>query len=72
MSEKKFIVFLLANERYGIPIEAVERILPEQNPTPIPKSPEMFLGVFDLRGETIPAIDLRTRFSRISWPCWPN
>ncbi|MCH7904107.1 MAG: purine-binding chemotaxis protein CheW [Armatimonadetes bacterium] len=67
MSEQKFIVFLLANERYGIPIDAVERILPEQKPTPIPKSPEMFLGVFDLRGETIPAIDLRVRFSFPEW-----
>ena len=67
MSEQKFIVFLLANERYGIPIDSVERILPEQKPTPIPNSPEMFLGVFDLRGETIPAIDLRVRFSFPEW-----
>lgn len=62
MAESKYIVFELASEYYGLPIEHVERILPTQNPTRVPKAHEMFLGVFDLRGETVPAIDLRTRF----------
>lgn len=67
MSESKFIVFELANELYGIPIDAVERILPDQSITKLPRTPEMFLGVFDLRGETIPAIDLRKRFDFDPW-----
>ncbi len=62
MAEGKYLVFELANAFYGLPIENVERILPTQKPTRVPKAPEMFLGVFDLRGETVPAIDLRTRF----------
>lgn len=67
MSESKFIVFEIAKEFYGIPIEDVERILPDQSITKLPKTPEMFLGVFELRGETIPAIDLRTRFQFDAW-----
>lgn len=67
MSERKFIVFKLANEFYGIPIEDVERILTDQSITKLPKTPEMFLGVFELRGETVPAIDLRKRFEFDPW-----
>lgn len=62
MSEKKFVVFSLADEQYGLPIESVERILPDQKTTRIPRTAKMMLGVFELRGETIPAIDLRQRF----------
>ena len=67
MAENKYIVFELADEFYGIPIESVERILTDQKPTRLPKTAAMFLGVFDLRGETIPAIDLRIRFDFPKW-----
>lgn len=62
MAETKYVVFRLANERYGLPIEAVERILPTQPVTKLPKTPKMFIGIFELRGSTIPAIDARLRF----------
>lgn len=62
MSEHKYVVFKLAKEYYGIPIERVERILPSQNVTRIPKTPKSLMGIFDLRGDTIPAVDLRQRF----------
>jgi purine-binding chemotaxis protein CheW len=63
MIEQKFVVFRLGEEWYGVPIERVERILDDQKVTKLPKLPELFMGVFDLRGETIPALDLRERFS---------
>jgi purine-binding chemotaxis protein CheW len=62
MADSKYVVFKLDKEFYGIEIEKVERILPEQAVTRIPRTPKMMLGLFDLRGETIPAIDLRLRF----------
>lgn len=62
MSDSKFVVFSLQNERYAFPIESVERILAEVPITPVPRSPKLILGVFDLRGETLPAMDLRRRF----------
>lgn len=64
MAESKYVVFKVADEFYGISIEAVERILPEQSVTRLPKTPKMFLGIFDLRGETVPTIDLRLRFEQ--------
>jgi purine-binding chemotaxis protein CheW len=61
MAEQKFVIFNLHGERYGLPIDRVERILDHQNPTRIPRSPKMIEGVFELRGETLAAVDLRTR-----------
>ncbi len=62
MTENKYVVFKLGSERYGLPIASVERILPTQVVTKIPKTPKMLLGVFELRGSTIPTIDARLRF----------
>lgn len=62
MAENKYVVFRLGAEKYGIPIECVERILPTQSVTRLPKTPKMFLGVFEMRGTTVPTIDARLRF----------
>ncbi len=61
MAESKYVIFKLEGERYGIPIDRVEQILNNQNPTRIPRTHKMVLGVFELRGETLAAVDLRTR-----------
>ncbi len=44
----KYVVFRLGDEKFGLPIESIERILPQQSVTSLPKSRKMFLGVFDL------------------------
>lgn len=62
MAETKYVVFQLDTELYGVPINRVERILEDQVVTRIPKLASLFLGVFDLRGQTVPALDLRRRF----------
>ncbi|MFM9872053.1 MAG: chemotaxis protein CheW [Fimbriimonadaceae bacterium] len=61
MAETKYVIFKLDGERYGIPIDRVEQILSNQTPTRIPRTHKMVLGVFELRGETLAAVDLRTR-----------
>lgn len=55
----KFIVIKLGDELFGIPVSAVERILPDQKVTKVPNSGRTFLGTFDLRGESLPAYELR-------------
>jgi purine-binding chemotaxis protein CheW len=67
MRETKYVVFQLDKERYGLPIDSVERILPSQHVTKIPKTPKMMLGVFDMRGETIAVLDARQRFGMKEW-----
>lgn len=62
MAEQKHVIFKLGKEFYGIGIDLVERILPDQAVTRLPRTPKMLLGVFDLRGSTVAAIDLRLRF----------
>lgn len=61
MTETKFVVFCVESERYALPISEVERILHEVPVTPLPRTPKLLTGVFDLRGSTIPVIDLRRR-----------
>ncbi|MCX7799081.1 MAG: chemotaxis protein CheW [Fimbriimonadales bacterium] len=62
MAENKYVVFRLGQEKYAMPIESVERILPRQEVTRLPKSPKVMLGVFEMRGSTLPVIDARLRF----------
>ncbi|MBC8065807.1 MAG: purine-binding chemotaxis protein CheW [Chlorobia bacterium] len=61
MAESKYVIFKLGNERYGLPIESVEQILPAQQLTKVAKAPKVMLGVFELRGKSIPTIDTRLR-----------
>jgi len=60
--EKQLVVFKLANESYGVNIEAVESIIKMQSITVIPQAPEFVEGVTNLRGTILPVIDLRKRF----------
>lgn len=62
MDDSKYVVFSLAEELYGLPIERVEQILTDQATIRIPRTPKMLKGIFELRGETIAAVDLRERF----------
>ncbi len=59
MRPGKYVVLALDNERYGLPIEKVQQILPSATVTRVPHSPPEVLGVFDLRGETMTVVDSR-------------
>jgi purine-binding chemotaxis protein CheW len=62
MEDQKFVQFELNGEQFGLNIASVERIMAEVKATPMPRSPKILLGVFDLRGSTVPIVDLRRRF----------
>ena len=62
MANKQFVVFKLADEEYGIDIMGVQEIIVPVPLTKIPNVPEYFSGVFNLRGDIIPLIDMRKRF----------
>jgi purine-binding chemotaxis protein CheW len=59
MNPGQYVVFVLGTERFGLPIESVEQIMRDAPVTRIPKAPKEVLGVFDMRGETIPVLDTR-------------
>ncbi|HEX4861386.1 MAG TPA: chemotaxis protein CheW [Rhizomicrobium sp.] len=61
--ERKFLVFRLGGDEFGLPIECVDEVarVPEQV-TRVPKTPKFLEGVVNLRGEVLPVVDQRKRF----------
>jgi len=61
--ELTFLVFRLADDEFGLPIEAVVEVaqVPDQI-TRLPKTPKFLEGVVNLRGDILPVIDQRRRF----------
>lgn len=56
---EQFLAFFLNQTLYGLPILQVDGIIGLPVITPLPKSPTYVKGVINLRGQIIPAIDLR-------------
>jgi purine-binding chemotaxis protein CheW len=59
---KQLIVFRVADEEFGVPIETVQEIIKMGMVTPIPDSPEFIKGLINVRGDIVAIIDLRARF----------
>ena len=61
--ELQTVVFRLADEAYGIDIFRVNEIIRLREITSIPKTEAHVRGLVNLRGKTIPVLDLRARFN---------
>ena len=62
----RYLIFSLGEEKYGIEIKAVSEIIGMHPITKIPKMPDFIRGVINLRGKTVPVIDVRVRFGKKS------
>lgn len=60
--DEQVVVFRLESERYGIDIFRVNEIIRLREITPIPHTEPHVKGLVNLRGKTIPVVDLRVRF----------
>ncbi len=58
---EKLLVFLLARERYAIPIHDIALIIEERPLTPVPNAPPFFVGILTLRGKIVNVIDVAAR-----------
>jgi purine-binding chemotaxis protein CheW len=60
----QLIVFSLDQLEFAVPIEQVWRVesLAEQAVTRVPRAPDFLEGVINVRGQVIPAVDLKKRF----------
>ncbi|HEV2247142.1 MAG TPA: chemotaxis protein CheW [Terriglobia bacterium] len=58
----QLVVFALDEQRYALHLSVVERIVKVVEVTPLPKAPEIVLGVVNLQGRIIPAVNIRKRF----------
>lgn len=58
----RLVVFVLDDQRYALRLSAVDRVVSMARVTPLPKAPDVVLGVIDVQGKIIPVIDMRRRF----------
>jgi purine-binding chemotaxis protein CheW len=61
--EQQTVVFRLGPEFYGIDIFRVNEIIRLREITPIPRTEPHIRGLVNLRGKTIPVVDLRIRMN---------
>lgn len=56
------VIFNLDEQSYALYLVAVKRIVRLVEITPLPKAPEIVLGILNLQGEIIPVVNIRRRF----------
>lgn len=71
---QQYVTFKLNDEEYAIDALKVQEIVELGNITKVPRLPEFFKGVINLRGTIIPVIDLKARFgmkegTSVKHPC---
>lgn len=60
--EDQLIVFSLGEQRYALPLTAVERVVRAVEITPLPKAPAIVSGVINVQGRIVPVVNVRRRF----------
>ena len=58
----QLVVFLLNEQRYALYLPVVERVVSAVEVTPLPKAPDIVLGVINMQGKVIPVVNIRRRF----------
>ncbi|MHB9072277.1 MAG: chemotaxis protein CheW [Desulfobaccales bacterium] len=59
---QQMVGFGLDGHNYAVSLAVVERIVHVAEVTPLPKAPEIVLGVINFSGRIIPVVDMRKRF----------
>jgi purine-binding chemotaxis protein CheW len=59
---QQLVVFSLDEQQYALRLSSVEQTVRMVEITPLPKAPEIVLGVIDVHGAVIPVLDIRKRF----------
>lgn len=58
---KKYLVFRLNDFQYAVPLSDVKEVIGLPNVVPVPQSPSFLIGLINLRGKVISAIDLKKK-----------
>ena len=56
---ERFCVFRVDDQVLGIEVGTVQEVIRDRRITPVPRAPAAVLGLINLRGEIVPALDLR-------------
>lgn len=62
------LVFDVAGQRFGLPVEHVVQIVEMVAITPLPRAPETVVGVINFHGRVIPVVDVRKRLNLAPQP----
>lgn len=57
----QYVTLGLGRELFGMPVESVREILDMCPVSRLPHAPALMLGIIDVRGRSVPIIDLRTK-----------
>lgn len=63
VKKRKYLIFNLSGSVYGAPLSDVKEVIGLPKCVPVPNSPEYFIGLINLRGQVISAIDLKKKHS---------
>lgn len=55
------IVFTVEDHRYALDLSFIERVVRAVEVTPLPRAPEMVIGVINMQGRILPVLDIRKR-----------
>ncbi len=61
MASRQYATFEVADQLFGVRVEAVQEVLSFNEYTSVPLAPAAVGGLFNLRGQVIAAIDLRVQ-----------
>jgi purine-binding chemotaxis protein CheW len=62
MPSLQLVPFFLDDHFYALYLDVVERVIPAVEITPLPKAPEIVMGLINIRGKIIPALNIRRQF----------
>lgn len=63
MSEKQYVIFKLGDQKYCVDIMNIGGITEYKGATKVPEAPYFVEGIINIRGNIIPIVNLKTRFS---------
>ena len=61
--KKSLVVFSLDDRRYALPMRQVKRVVRAAEITPLPRAPEIVLGLINIAGVVVAVVNLRKRFN---------
>jgi len=65
---EQVVGFIVGDEEFAVPILSIQEIIKPIEWTRVPFTPPYVLGVFNLRGNVLPLIDLRIKFNTAAEP----
>ncbi|MDR2639591.1 MAG: chemotaxis protein CheW [Helicobacteraceae bacterium] len=59
----QLVCFMVEEEEFAVPILSIQEIIKPLAATRVPSTPDYVVGVFNLRGNVLPLIDLKRKFN---------